>query len=146
MSNSEKIYIGSDHGGFVLKEIVKSYLMSNNYSVEDLGCYNEDSVDYPQFGRKVGYAVIENHARGIVICGTGLGISMSANKVKGIRAALCHSVEYAKLSREHNNANILAMGGRFIKPELAKKITDTFLNTKFEGGRHQRRVDDIDNV
>lgn len=146
MSNSDKIYIGSDHGGFELKEIVKAYLESNSYSVKDLGCYSEESVDYPQFGRAVAKAVVENNARGIVICGTGIGISMSANKVKGARAGLCHSVEYAKLTRQHNDANILAMGGRFVEPELAKKITDAFLNTEFEGGRHQKRVDDIDNI
>ncbi|NOR44491.1 MAG: RpiB/LacA/LacB family sugar-phosphate isomerase, partial [Candidatus Delongbacteria bacterium] len=93
MSNNDKIYIGSDHGGFELKEIVKAYLESNNFSVEDLGCYSEESVDYPQFGRAVAKAVVENNARGIVICGTGIGISMSANKVKGARAGLCHSVE-----------------------------------------------------
>ena len=143
---TKKIYIGSDHGGFKLKELIKQYLESNGYSIKDLGCYSEESVDYPQFGRAVAKAVVDNNSKGIVICGTGIGISISANKVKGARAGLCHSVEYAKLTRLHNDANILAMGGRFIEPELAKKITDTFLNTKFEGGRHQRRVDDIDNV
>ena len=146
MSCEEKIYLGSDHGGFELKEIIKTFLEDNNYTVEDLGCYSEESVDYPQFGRVVAKAVVENNARGIIICGTGIGISMSANKVKGARAGLCHCVEYAKLTRQHNNANILAMGGRFIDHELAKEVTEAFLNTDFEGGRHQRRVDDIDNV
>ncbi|MCK5760007.1 MAG: ribose 5-phosphate isomerase B [Candidatus Delongbacteria bacterium] len=146
MSCEEKIYLGSDHGGFELKEIIKIFLEDNNYTVEDLGCYSEGSVDYPQFGRAVAKAVVENNARGIIICGTGVGISMAANKVKGARAGLCHSIEYAKLTRQHNNANILAMGGRFIEPDLAKKITEAFMNTEFEGGRHQRRVDDIDNV
>ena len=146
MSCEEKIYLGSDHGGFELKEIIKTFLEDNNYTVEDLGCYSEESVDYPQFGRAVAKAVVENNARGIVICGTGIGISMSANKVKGARAGLCHNIEYAKLTRQHNDANILAMGGRFIDPDLAKKVTEAFLNTDFEGGRHQRRVDDIDNV
>lgn len=146
MSNSEKIFLGSDHGGFELKEKIKKYLEDNSYCIEDLGCHSEDSVDYPEFGRKVAYSVVENNARGIIICGTGIGISMAANKVKGARAGLCHCVEYAKLTRQHNNANILAMGGRFIDHELAKEVTDVFLNTEFEGGRHQRRVDDIDNV
>ena len=146
MSNSEKIFMGSDHGGFELKEIIKHYILGKGYTVEDLGCYSEESVDYPQFGRGVALAVVDNKAKGIIICGTGIGISMAANKVIGARAGLCHSVEYAKLTRQHNNANILAMGGRFVEPELAKKITDAFLNTEFEGGRHQKRVDDIDNV
>ncbi|MBN2789773.1 MAG: ribose 5-phosphate isomerase B [Candidatus Delongbacteria bacterium] len=146
MSCEKKIYLGSDHGGFELKEIIRNYLEDNDYNVEDLGCYSNESVDYPEFGRKVAYAVVNNNAKGIIICGTGIGISMAANKVKGARAGLCHCVDYAKLTRQHNDANILAMGGRFVEPELAKKITDAFLNTEFEGGRHQRRVDDIDNV
>ncbi|MDA3838651.1 MAG: ribose 5-phosphate isomerase B [Candidatus Delongbacteria bacterium] len=146
MNNSEKIFLGSDHGGFELKEKIKKYLDDKGYCIEDLGCYSEESVDYPEFGRKVALAVVENKARGIIVCGTGIGISMAANKVKGARAGLCHSVEYAKLTRQHNDANVLSMGGRFIDHELAIEVTDTFLNTEFEGGRHQKRVDDIDNV
>jgi ribose 5-phosphate isomerase B len=146
LSISEKIYLGSDHGGFELKEKIKKHLEDKGYCIDDLGCYNEESVDYPQYGRNVAKAVVENNSRGIIICGTGIGISMAANKVKGARAGLCHCVEYAKLTRQHNDANILAMGGRFIDHELAKEVTDAFLNTEFEGGRHQRRVDDIDNI
>jgi len=146
MSNSEKIYIGSDHGGFELKEKIKKYLEDKGYFIEDLGCYSEESVDYPKFGRKVALAVVDNNAKGIIVCGTGIGISMAANKVKGARAGLCHSVEYAKLTRLHNDANILSMGGRFIDHGLALEVTDAFMNTEFEGGRHQKRVDDIENI
>ena len=143
----KKIYIASDHGGFGLKKDVLNYLnsMQKEYEVIDLGTYSEDSVDYPDYGHKVGKNVIENkNSLGIVICGTGIGISISANKVKGIRAALCHSIEYAKLSREHNNANVLAIGGRFTTLENAEKMINTFLSTEFEGGRHIVRVEAIE--
>ncbi len=144
----KKIFIGSDHGGFGLKSEVLTYLENDKkeYEIIDLGTYSEDSVNYPEYGHKVANSVMSNleNSFGIVICGTGIGISISANKVKGIRAALCHSVEYAKLSREHNNANILAMGGRFTTIENAKDMIDTFLSTEFEGGRHIGRVEEIE--
>jgi len=145
----KKIFIASDHGGFGLKSEVLTYLneeFKKEYEIIDLGTYSEESVNYPDYGHKVGNSVIEDlkNNLGIVICGTGIGISISANKVKGIRAALCHSVEYAKLSREHNNANVLAMGGRFTTIENAKDMIDTFLSTEFEGGRHIGRVEAIE--
>ena len=143
----KKIFIASDHGGFELKSKVLTYLNDEKkeYEIVDLGTYSEDSVDYPDYGHKVGNSVMQNeNSLGIVICGTGIGISISANKVKGIRAALCHSVEYAKLCREHNNANVLAMGGRFTTIETAKEMINTFLTTEFEGGRHIGRVEAIE--
>ncbi|MBP7652409.1 ribose 5-phosphate isomerase B [Candidatus Dependentiae bacterium] len=139
-----KIVIASDHGGFELKEKLKLYLLSKGYEVRDIGTYSESSVDYPDYGFKAGEIVASGQAeRGIVICGSGIGISIAANKVKGIRAALCHSAEYAKLSREHNNANVLALGGRFLSYEEANEIVEVWLNTEFSGGRHQKRVDKL---
>ncbi len=138
-----KIILASDHGGFELKEIIKDYL-SKNYDIEDLGTYNSDSVDYPDYGIKAGEAVANGIANfAIIFCGTGIGISIAANKVPGIRAALCHNVEYAKLSRQHNDANVLALGGRFLNPQTAKNIVDAWLNTDFEGERHQKRINKI---
>lgn len=138
-----KIILAADHGGFELKEIIKEYL-SPDYEIEDLGAYNNESVDYPDYGLRAGEAVIKGIAKyAIVFCGTGIGISIAANKVMGIRAALCHNVEYAKLSRQHNNANILALGGRFLSPQEAKNIVHAWLNTDFEGGRHQTRLNKI---
>jgi len=136
-----KIAIGSDHGGFQLKETVKAYLNENGYDVEDLGCFSGESVDYPDFALKVAEKVASGEfEKGILMCGTGIGISISANKVKGIRAALCHDHLTASLAARHNNANILCMGGRTTGPETAKDIVDAWLNTPFEGGRHKRRL------
>jgi len=141
-----KIAIASDHGGFALKEQVKAHLLERNLEVEDLGTYSEDSVDYPAYGRACGEAVAEGKVdAGIVVCGTGIGISIAANKVKGVRCGLCTSVEMAKLTKQHNNANVLALGGRTTAPELAMEIVDAWLDTEFEGGRHQRRVDLLNN-
>lgn len=138
-----KIILAADHGGFELKEVIKEYL-AKDYIIEDFGTYNNDSVDYPDYGIKAGQAVISGLADyAIVFCGTGIGISIAANKVPGIRAALCHNVEYAKLSRQHNNANVLALGGRFLSPQEAKNIVDAWLNTDFEGDRHQKRLNKI---
>ncbi len=140
-----KIALGADHGGYELKKEIKNYLMENGYEVLDLGTNNSESVDYPEYGKKVGEAVVSGEAKyGIVICGTGIGISMAANKVKGVRAALCHNIFTTKLTREHNNANVLAMGGRVLGIGLALAMVETFLTTEFEGGRHQRRVDKIE--
>lgn len=137
-----KVAIASDHGGFQLKEAIIACLKECNLDVIDLGTDSEASVDYPEFGRKCGVAVAEGKAdRGIVCCGTGIGISIAANKVKGIRCALCTSVEMAELTRQHNDANILALGGRITDTDLALQITKAWLETEFEGGRHQRRVD-----
>ena len=137
-----KIAIASDHGGFELKEEVKSYLEKRNIEVLDLGTDSTQSVDYPKFGLACGKAVAAGKAdRGIVICGTGIGISIAANKVKGIRCALCTDVHMAEMTRKHNDANMLAMGGRTTDTEKALEITAAWLDTEFEGGRHQRRVD-----
>lgn len=140
-----KIAIASDHGGYELKENVKRYLESRDIHVIDLGTDSEESVDYPVFGKACAEAVASGEAdRGIVCCGTGIGISIAANKVKGIRCALCTDVNMAKLSRQHNNANVLAMGGRTTDTETALAITEAWLDTEFEGGRHQRRIDMLD--
>lgn len=139
-----KIVLASDHGGFELKEIIKNHLTSCNYDVEDMGTYDTASVDYPDYGRKAAEAVASGKAdRGIVVCGTGIGISLAANKVKGIRCALCTDEYMARMSRKHNDANMLALGGRVIGSELAIAITEVWLATDFEGGRHSRRVDKI---
>ncbi len=142
-----KIAVASDHGGFALKEKVKEHLMQRGFEVEDLGTHSEDSADYPAYGKACGEAVASGKADlGVVVCGTGIGISIAANKVKGIRCGLCTSVEMAHLTKQHNNANILALGGRTTEPDLALKIVDEWLDTEFEGGRHQRRVDMLDQM
>lgn len=141
------IAIASDHGGFELKEKVKEHLRERNVKFVDLGTNSTDSVDYPVYGKACAEAVASGKAeRGIVICGTGIGISIAANKVKGIRCGLCTSVEMAKLTRQHNNANMLAMGGRILETETAFAIVDAFIDTQFEGGRHKRRTDMLDEM
>ncbi|MBZ4683223.1 MAG: rpiB [Fusobacteriales bacterium] len=141
----KKIALGADHGGYELKNIVKEYLKNNGYEVIDFGTNSSDSVDYPEFAHKVGNSVVNKEADfGIVICGTGIGISIAANKIKGVRAALCHNVWTAKLTRQHNDANVLAMGGRVIGPGIALDMVEAFLNTEFEGGRHTNRVNKIE--
>lgn len=137
-----KIALASDHGGFQLKEILREELIKQGYEVLDLGTYSEASVDYPAYGQKIGQTVVYGEAdRGIAVCGTGIGISIAANKVKGVRAALCTNEMMAEMSRRHNDANVLCLGGRVIGSELAKNIVKVWLNTDFEGGRHQRRID-----
>lgn len=139
-----KIYIGSDHGGFELKEVIKKYLKEEGYNVEDMGTYNEDSVDYPDYGFKVGQAVVnDKDSLGIVFCGTGIGISIAANKVQGIRCGLCSDVFSAEMAKKHNNANVIALGGRVTGKDLGKRIVKAWLDEEFEGGRHSRRVDKI---
>ena len=137
-----KIALASDHGGFELKEALKKHLLARGFEIIDLGTNSTESVDYPVYGEKCGRAVASGEAeRGIVCCGTGIGISIAANKVKGVRAAVVvndYMAEYCKL---HNDANIIAFGGRVISPEDAVRFTDIWLDTEFEGGRHQRRVD-----
>lgn len=142
-----KIAMACDHGGLELKEDIKKYLEEQGVEVIDLGTNTTDSVDYPEYGKACGEAVISGKAdRGIVCCGTGIGISIAANKVKGIRCALCTDEHMAEMTRKHNDANILAMGGRTTDLETAKKITQAWLDTEFEGGRHQRRVDMLNNM
>lgn len=137
-----KIALGCDHGGYELKEKVKKHLGELGHDVLDLGCNSTDSVNYPVYGKAVGNAVVKKEADlGIVICGTGIGISIAANKVKGVRAALCMNTTMARLTREHNNANVLAMGARMIGDVLALEIVDAFLTGEFQGGRHQTRID-----
>jgi len=137
-----KISMGCDHGGFGLKEDIKAFLIEQGHEVEDCGCYNTDSCDYPDFGEAAARAVSEGKCeRGIVICTTGIGISISANKVKGIRCALCSEPWSAEMTRRHNNSNMLAMGAGVVGPNLARQIVTAFLTHEFEGGRHQRRVD-----
>ena len=140
-----KLVIGCDHGAVELKDSVKKVLAEfEDIQVEDVGTFDGNSVDYPDIAEKVCGKVAGGEAdRGIVLCGTGLGISIAANKVKGIRAALCHDVFSARMSREHNDANVLAMPGRYIDQETARSIMDEFLNTDFEGGRHIRRIEKI---
>ncbi|MCI8304814.1 MAG: ribose 5-phosphate isomerase B [Lawsonibacter sp.] len=135
------IAIASDHGGYQLKEHIKAYLAAKGITCEDFGTDNTDSCDYPIFGKAAAQAVADGRCeKGIVICTTGIGISIAANKVKGIRCALCGDMLSAELTRRHNNANMLAMGAAVVGTMLAERIVDIFLNTEFEGGRHSRRV------
>lgn len=140
------IAIGSDHGGFTLKQEVVKYLTEKNIDFEDFGCYSEKSCDYTEYGRAVAEAVAAGkYEKGILICGTGIGISITANKVRGIRCALCSDCFSAEATREHNDANILALGGRVVGSGLALKIVDTFLNTPFSNEeRHIRRISRIE--
>ncbi|MFO7152783.1 MAG: ribose 5-phosphate isomerase B [Bacillota bacterium] len=139
-----KIAVASDHGGFALKKEIVKFLQEKGLEYEDLGTYTEESVDYPEIAFKLAEAVAKGeYDRGILICGTGIGVTIAANKVKGIRAALCHDVYSARMSRAHNNANVLTLGGRVIGPELARTIVEEWLMAEFEGGRHQRRLDKI---
>lgn len=142
-----KIALASDHGGFELKEKVKSFLRTKGHDVMDLGCNTDESTDYPEYGKACGEAVMLGNAeRGIVVCGTGIGISIAANKVKGIRCALCTSLVMAEMSRKHNNSNMIALGGRILEHDFALSIIEVWLNTEFEGGRHQRRIDLLDSM
>jgi len=140
-----KVLIASDHGGYELKEEIVTFLTEQDIDFDDLGTYSVDSVDYPDYAKKVvdELRLHNGETRGILVCGTGVGISIAANKFKGIRAALCSDVFTAKMSRLHNDANILVMGGRVIGPGIAVEITKVWLETEFEGGRHQNRLDKI---
>ncbi|MGL4392772.1 MAG: ribose 5-phosphate isomerase B [Fusobacteriaceae bacterium] len=138
----KKIAIGSDHGGFELKTIIKNYLEKKGYEVLDFGTDSKESTDYPKYAKLVGESIQQKKSElGILVCGTGIGISMAANKMKNIRAALCTNTTMAKLTREHNDANVLALGARIIGDVLALEIVETFLTAEFEGGRHKLRVD-----
>ena len=139
-----KFALGSDHAGYELKDKIKVILKEKNLGFEDFGPFSEDSVDYPDYGHKVGSAVdTDLYNMGIVICGSGNGINMTVNKYKGVRSALCWTSEICELARQHNNANVLAIPARFISEEVALDIVETFINTEFEGGRHERRVNKI---
>ncbi len=136
-----RVAIASDHAGFALKQELVRYLTEGHVTFDDLGTTSDTTTDYPDFAAAVGRAVVEGRAdRGILICGTGIGMSIAANKIGGIRAALVTDVEAARLSREHNDANVIALGGRTTAPELARAIVDVFLKTPFSGGRHAERV------
>ena len=140
----KKICISSDHAGFNLKEDIKSYLINKQISVFDLGPYENKSVDYPDYARKLANRIkAKKRDIGILVCGSGTGMAISANKIKAIRAAVCYNVKSTRLSRQHNNANIIALGARLIKKNLSLKLIDTFLKTKFEGGRHLKRIKKI---
>lgn len=142
-----KIVVGADHGGYELKESIKKHLEElGGYEIVDCGTHSTDSVDYAEIAYKVGTAVTQANGEktlGILCCGTGIGISIAANKVKGVRAACCSDTFSAKFTRLHNDANILCMGGRVVGPGLANELVDAFLSAEFEGGRHQRRIDQI---
>ncbi len=141
------IVIASDHGGFELKEDLKKFLNDEGCEVEDLGTDNGDSVDYPDFGVILAKRVASGEAeKGILVCGTGIGMSIVANKVKGIRAALVNDVFSARMSREHNDANVLVIGGRIVGKELARQMVKAWLDAKFEGGRHQKRLNKISDL
>ena len=143
-STKPKIALGADHAGYSLKEIIRKHLEEAGYAIEDLGTWSEESVDYPDFGKAVGEHVISRRSDlGITVCGTGIGISIAANKVPGVRAAVAHDVMTARLAREHNDANVLAVGGRVVTEVQAIEIVQAFLTAQFAGGRHQLRVNKI---
>lgn len=142
-----KIAIGSDHAGFELKEKIVEYLTSNHYDFKDFGTFSTDSCDYPKIAQAVASEVSKkNYGRGILVCGSGIGMSIAANKYKGVLAALCFNMFTAKSSRTHNNSNVLCLGQRVTEEKLALEIVDTWLNTEFEGGRHKLRVDMIEEI
>lgn len=143
-SSGQKVAIGADHGGFGMKEALIAFLQDKGYRVEDCGTYNSEAVDYPDFAYAVAKMVSQGDVwRGVIIDGAGIGSCMAANKVSGVRAAMCYDYATAVNSREHNNANVLTLGAGLIGPSLAKQIVETWLNTEFGGGRHARRVDKI---
>ena len=142
-----RIALGADHAGFELKEKVKDFLEKQGHEVCDFGCFSPESVDYPVYGIKVAKSILSGECeRGVLICGTGLGMSMVANRFPGIRAALCHVLFTAKMSRLHNDANVLVIGGRVVGDVLALEMVKLFLETPFEGGRHLRRIKQIDDL
>ncbi len=143
----KKLAIASDHAGFDLKESIVAYLHNEGVAVEDFGPVNSDSVDYPDYGMRIAQAILDKEVeRGIVICGTGVGMSIVVNRFPGIRGTLCSDLYTTKMCREHNDSNILIMGGRVIGKGLAQEIVKTWLETPFEGGRHQKRLDKIEDI
>ena len=141
---TEKIIIGSDHGGFRLKNVIINHLKTLDYEVEDVGCYSEESCDYPDIAKDVVKKVLNSGVKGILVCGTGIGMSISANRFKGIRASHCTDTFSARMTRMHNDSNILCLGERITGAGLALDIVDIWLKTEFEGGRHKRRTDLIE--
>lgn len=142
-----RIVLASDHGGFELKEEIKKFLINKGNELIDIGVYDTNSVDYPDYGQRAALMVANNEAdKGIIVCGTGIGISIAANKVKGIRCALCTNEYMARMSRLHNNANMLALGGRVLGAGLALSMVDVWLATDFEGGRHENRINKITEI
>ena len=140
----KKVCIASDHGGFKLKEFIKDFLINKNISIIDLGPFENKTVDYPDYAKKVAYRIkVKKSDVGILVCGSGTGMSMTANKTKGIRAAVCYNSASTRLSRLHNNANIIALGSRLTKKNVIFKLVEIFLKTKFEGGRHLKRIKKI---
>ena len=138
------VCIASDHAGFYLKEVIKNHLINKNISTFDLGPFNDQSVDYPDYAKKLANRIkLKKSDVGILVCGSGTGMAISANKIKTIRAAVCYNLKSTRLCRQHNNANILALGSRLIKKKLSLKLVDVFLKTKFEGGRHLKRINKI---
>ena len=141
------IALASDHAGFKLKEKIKKFLVANNYDILDLGTNSESSVDYPIYARKAAQAVVSGQCeKGIVCCGTGIGVSIAANKVKGIRCALVHNEYTAEMCKKHNNSNMIALGARVVDHDEALKMVEAWLNAQFEEGRHQRRIDEIEEI
>ncbi|MDL2211323.1 ribose 5-phosphate isomerase B [Erysipelotrichaceae bacterium OttesenSCG-928-M19] len=138
-----KIVIGSDHGGFEYKEIIKNHLLALEYEVLDVGCFDKSSIDYPDIALKLCEIVNRDKIKGILVCGTGIGIGIAANKCPGIRAALCHDEYSARMARLHNDSNVLTLGQRVVGEGLMLSIVDTWLDSKFEGGRHENRVNKI---
>mgnify|MGYP004629806657 FL=1 len=140
------LVIGCDHGGFELKNIIIKHLQDEGKEVFDVGCFSAESVDYPVIAKELCKKITDGEADlGILVCGTGIGMSMAANKIKGIRAACCSDTFSARLTRNHNNANVLCLGGRVVGPGLALDLVDNFVNAEFEGGRHQRSIDMLEN-
>ena len=146
MSKEEKIIIGADHRGFILKNGIVNHLRQSGYEIDDVGCNSIDSCDYPEYGHIVSKKVRQGDGLGILICGTGIGMSIVANRTSNIRAAMCFNEYMAKMSRMHNNANVLVLGASIIGLDLALEIVNTWINTEFEGGRHQKRVDMMDEI
>jgi len=139
------IIIGSDHAGFDLKEQIRKFLSEKGYNIKDVGTFSHESVDYPLIAKELAQNIAEKKfSRGILLCGSGLGMSITANRFRNVRAALCHNIYTVELSRKHNDANILVLGGRILGSGLALEMVDIFLHTDFEGGRHLRRVEEID--
>ena len=140
----KRVALATDHAGFALKEVVKKHLIARGIDVIDEGTFSEEQVDYPAIIRRGCAVVLEQECPGIIFGGSGIGEDMAANKVRGIRAARCCSLEDAKLCRQHNDANVMSLGGRMLDPALATEMVDMFLTTAFEGGRHQKRIDDLE--
>ncbi len=145
-NEKQLVYMGSDHAGFEVKEKLRKYIEEKGYGIIDLGCFNEEACDYPDFAREVGEKVLEHkNARGVLICGTGIGMSMAANRLRGVRAVLATTEEYAEMGRKHNDANVLCMGARTTEVTMMEKLFDVFMATEFEGEeRHIHRVDKMD--